>query len=242
MKRLLARLALVAPLLLFTVGTAADDDPGSRILVSGQGSADLKPDLAVLNLTVMREGKTARAALDANSAAMAEVLAAMHKAGIEERDLQTSNFNIQPRYAQPPRQSDGERPPPRIVAYVVRNSLSVRVRDIDNVGAILDTSVTLGVNEGGNILFTNDDPAAAVTSARRAAVADALDKARTLADAAGVKLGDILEISEHSQMPRPVPMMDAEMGLMRAAAAPVPVAAGENSYSVTVNLSVEIEQ
>ncbi|NND69598.1 MAG: SIMPL domain-containing protein, partial [Halioglobus sp.] len=154
MKNWLLGLVLVAPLLSGATWAAADGDPGSRILVTGQGSAQLKPDMAVLNLTVTREGKTARAALDANSAAMAEVLAAMKKAGIEERDLQTSNFNIQPRYAQSPRQAGGERPPPRIVAYTVRNSLSVRVREIGRVGEVLDTSVTLGVNEGGNILFT----------------------------------------------------------------------------------------
>ena len=242
MKQLMLGLVLVAPLLVGAAGAVADDDPESRILVTGQGSAELKPDMAVLNLTVTREAKTARAALDANSAAMAKVLAELQAVGIEERDLQTSNFNIQPRYTQSPRKADGERPPPRIAGYVVRNSLSVRVRDIDLVGGVLDKSVELGVNEGGNIQFGNDDPSAAITKARKAAVADALDKARTLAAAAGVELGDILEISEQSRMPRPVPMMDAEMGMMRAASAPVPVAAGENSYSVTVNMSVEIEQ
>lgn len=242
MKRWLVGLALAASLALGATAPLADDDIQPRILVTGQGSADLEPDMAVLNLTVTREGKTARAALDANSAAMAEVLSAMQRAGIEKRDLQTSNFNIQPRYTQSPRDASGERPPPRIAGYVVRNSLSVRVRDIARVGEVLDTSVTLGVNEGGNILFTNDDPSAAITQARRRAVAGALDKARTLADAAGVQLGAILEISEQSHIPRPMPMMDAEMGMLRAASASVPVAAGENSYSVSVNIAVAIAQ
>ena len=242
MKRLMLGLVLVAPLLMGAAGAAADDKAEPRIVVTGQGIADVAPDMALLNLTVTREGKTARAALDANSAAMAEVLAAMQAAGIEERDLQTSNFNIQPRYTQSPRRADGERPPPRIAGYVVRNSLGVRVRDIDRVGDILDKSVTLGVNEGGSIQFGNDDPSTVITAARKAAVADALDKARTLAEAAGVGLGDILEISEQSYMPRPMTMMDAEMGMKRAAAAPVPVATGENSYSVTVNISIEIQQ
>jgi uncharacterized protein YggE len=130
---------------------------------------------------------------------------------------------------------------PRIVGYTVRNSLSVRVRDISKVGAILDKSVTLGVNEGGSILFTNDDPSAAMTQARVKAMQEATAKAKTLAQAAGVKIGRVLEISEQSFNPRPMPMARAEMSMARSADA-VPVAAGENTYKVTVNVSFAIDQ
>ena len=159
---------------------AADNEPYPRIVVAGQGSVDVAPDMAVLTLTVAREAQTARAALDANSSAMAEVLAAMQAQGIAERDLQTSNFSIQPKYVYPPRKSSGEGEPPRIVGYTVRNSLSVRVRDIGKVGAVLDKSVTLGVNEGGNILFTNDDPSGPMAQARTLAMHDAIARANTL--------------------------------------------------------------
>ena len=223
------------------VASAADSDAPPRILVSGEGRVDIAPDMAVLSLMVIREAPTARAALDANSAAMAEVLKAMQAAGIAERDLQTANFSIQPRYTQPPRQSSGEREAPRIVGYSVRNGLTVRVRDIDRVGEIIDTSVTLGVNEGGRILFTNDDPSAALTRARGEAVRDALARAGTLAEAAGVKTGAVLEISEQSHRPGPVPMARADMAMAMSADA-VPVAAGENSYTVTVSVSVAIDQ
>jgi len=214
--------------------------PFPRILVTGQGSFDIAPDMAVLSLTVTREAETARAALDANSSAMKEVLAAMKAEGIEARDLQTSRFSIQPRYTRPAPKS-GEREPPRIVGYTVRNSLTVRVRDIENVGVILDKSVTLGVNEGGNISFTNADPSAAITQARTRAVKDAIAKANTLADAAGVETGKLLEISEQSFSPRPVQMARMAMA-MEAAAEAVPVATGENTYKVTVNISFAIEQ
>lgn len=224
-----------------TLSAASDDAPQSRILVSGEGSAELAPDMAVLTLTVTREAKTARAALDSNSAAMAEVLAAMQAEGIAPRDLQTSNFAIQPKYTYPPRKSSGETEAPRIEGYTVRNSLTVRVREIDKVGAILDKSVTLGVNEGGSILFTNDDPSAAITQARIEAVQEAIAKAKTLAQAAGVKTGRVLEISEQSYRPRPVSMARAEMAMVRSADA-VPVATGENSYRVTVSISLAIEQ
>jgi uncharacterized protein YggE len=219
----------------------ASEDPAPRILVTGEGSVDIAPDTAVLTLSVMREAPTARAALTANSAAMSKVLDAMTAVGIEQRDLQTSSFAIQPRYTHPPRQGAGAGEAPKLVGYTVRNSLSVRVRDISKVGEVLDTSVTLGVNEGGSILFTNDDPSAAITQARVKAMKEALFKANTLANAAGVKVGKVLEISEQSYNPRPMPMARAEMAMASAADA-VPIAVGENSYKVTVSVSLAIEQ
>ena len=109
---------------------AADTDITPQITVSATGTADIAPDMAVIGLTLLREADTAREALDANTEAMAEVLAAMQAEGIAERDLQTSNFNIQPRYVYP-EPKDGIRPAPRIVGYQVSNSLTVRVRDED---------------------------------------------------------------------------------------------------------------
>jgi len=223
-----------------TVYSDNSNVPFPRILVTGQGSFDIAADMAVLSLTVTREAETARAALDANSAAMKEVLAAMKAEGIADRDLQTSGFSIQPRYIYPSPKS-GQREPPQITGYTVRNSLTVRVRNIENVGAILDKSVTLGVNEGGNISFTNADPSAAITQARTLAVKDAIAKANTLAEAAGVKTGKLLEISEQSFVPRPMQMARTAMAMSDAVEA-VPVATGENTYKVTVNVSFAIDQ
>ena len=220
---------------------ATEDNTVSRILVTGQGSSDMAADMAVLTLTVTRDEETARAALDANSAAMSDVLSAMKSEGVKERDLQTSGFSIQPRYFYPPNKPSANRQPPSIVGYTVRNSLTVRIRDISALGEILDTSVTLGVNEGGNIMFTNDDPSAAITQARINAVKDAMAKAETLAEAAGVKVGKLLEMSEQTHSPRPMPMASAERSFAMAADS-VPVAAGENTYKVTVNMSFAIDQ
>ena len=230
-----------AALALGTVSAANADDPIPRILVTGEGSVDLAPDMAVLTLSVTRQAETARAALDANSSAMKDVQTAMKTKGIETRDLQTSGFSIQPNYFYPPQQPSGKRAPPKIVGYTVRNSLTVRVRDISAVGGILDKSVSLGVNEGGNIMFTNEDPSEAISKARVKAMQNAINKAKTLAGAAGVKTGQILEISEQSYSPRPMTMARAEMSMGRSADS-VPVAAGENTYKVTVNVSFAIEQ
>ncbi len=220
---------------------AAESVPAPHILVSGQGSVSVAPDMALLSLSVTREAATAREALDASSAAMESVIEAMKTQGIGARDLQTSDFSIQPRYLQPPPAPSGQREPPRIVGYTVRNSLSVRVRDLSVLGVILDKSVTLGVNQGGSVTFTNSDPSKVLEEARAMAVKQALAKAQTLAAAAGVKTGKILEISEQSFNPRPQPMGRMEF----AAAVPadrVPVESGEDTYHVTVNLRVAIEQ
>ena len=241
-KNLSVSIATIALLAYGSTSLAGEEAPYPRILVFGEGSVDVAPDMAVLSLMVTREAATARAALDANASAMNGVLAAMREQGIAERDLQTSKFSIQPRYHYPKQQSSGERTPPKIVGYTVRNGLTVRVRDISQVGEVLDTSVTLGVNEGGNILFTNDDPSTAITLARTNAMHDAMAKANTLAKAAGVKTGKLLEISEQSYRPRPAPMARTEMAMMSADSGGLSVAAGENTYKVTVNVSFAIEQ
>ena len=234
--------AITLLLLISVTNLWADEDSTvSRILVTGQGSTDIAADMAVLTLTVTRDEETARAALDANSADMSDVLSAMKSEGVKERDLQTSGFSIQPRYFYPPNKPSTNHQPPRIVGYTVRNSLTVRIRDISALGEILDTSVTLGVNEGGNIMFTNDDPSSAITQARVKAVKDAMAKAKTLAEAAGVKVGKLLEMSEQTYNPRPIPMARAERS-MAMSADPVPVATGENTYKVTVNMSFAIDQ
>ncbi len=223
------------------LANSSDTEPYPTIHVAGQASVDLAPDMAVLALTVTREAETARLALDANSAAIKKVLAALRAEGIAERDLQTSNFSIQPKYVYPHAKPSGERKQRRIVGYIVRNSLTVRVRDIDKVGAIVDKSVELGVNEGGNIMFTNDDPSDAISQARTKAIHEAIAKANTLASAAGVKIGKILEISEQSFPSQPMPMARAEMAMARSSNS-VPLATGENTYVINVNVSFAIDQ
>lgn len=235
-------LLLAAAFLLPHAASAQEAAPRAnppRIVVVGEGEATLAPDMAIVSLAVMREAATAREALDAANEAMAAVIAAMKEAGIEARDLQTSGLQINPRYVYP--QGGDQEQQPRIVAYQVANTLSVRVRDIATVGEIIDRSVTLGVNQGGSISFTNDDPAAATTEARKLAVRDAVARATTLAEAAGVTLGPIVELSEHSLTPPPMPM-GGRAFRMEAAADAVPVEAGENSYRVQVSVTFEIGQ
>ena len=211
----------------------------STVIVTGEGTAEMAPDMALVDLGVVKDAKTAREALDANNKAMADILAAMKDAGIEARDLQTSGFAINPQY-QFPQSSTGENPPPIILGFQVTNTVTLRVRDLSKLGEILDKAVTLGANQGGGIRFTNDKTDSVISAARKKAVENAITKAKELTSAAGVSLGRVLEISETSYRAEPMPMMRAAMAKDFAEGGAVPLATGENSYSVTVNVTFEL--
>lgn len=236
MRGLLASV-IVALAMLPGMAAAAEPVP-PRLIVSGEGEATARPDIALLSLSVLREADTARAALDANNAAMTKVIDAMKGAGIEPRDLQTAGIQINPRYEYSNR-NDGTQEA-RLIGYQVINTLNIRLRDIARTGEILDMAVSLGVNQGGSISFSNSDPATALTEARKRAVADAMSKARTLAEAAGVELGRIIEISDVAMAQPPMPYQAKGLEARDAAAA-VPVEAGENAYTVQVSLTFALE-
>jgi uncharacterized protein len=235
---------LAASLLPMAAAGAFAEDAKPReavVMVTGEGHSSIAPDMAIVTLAVVKQSKTAREALDENSKAMGAVLATLKDAGIAERDLQTSGFSIQPQYNYP-NNNNGQSQPPELVGYQATNSLSVRVRDLGKLGTIIDQAVNLGVNQGGDIQFTNDKPDEALTAARKDAVADAMEKAKTLTEAAGVKLGRVIEISENSIRPTPQPMFRAAMMKDAAPAPAVPVAGGENTYDVSVNVTYAIAE
>lgn len=223
MKKTALALALAASLAIpFAAHAQGPDRMPPRISVTGEGEATMAPDIALLTISVMREAKTARDALTANNDAMAAVIAAIKSSGVAENDLQTTGIQINPRYDYPQKPDGGQEAV--LAAYQVTNTLTVRIRDIAKTGEILDKSVSLGVNQGGGIAFSNENPAQAREEARKLAVADAIAKAKTLAEAAGVSLGNVLEISEMSFASPPMPLAQAKF---RADLAAAPVEAGK---------------
>ncbi|GAA4528760.1 SIMPL domain-containing protein [Chelativorans composti] len=240
MTRSLLALAFVVPLIAAAPAFAQESDMRPKIHVTGEGEVRVAPDTALVTLSVLKEAATAREAMDENNAAMAAVIAALKEEGIEAKDLQTSGLSINPQYVYPDGKNGEDKP--RITGYQVTNTLSVRVRDIEKVGAVLDRAVSLGVNQGGNIVFTNDDPASVLGEARKKAVEDAMAKARELAEAAGAEVGKVLRITESGGTPPPMPMMKAARMEAMVASAPVPVEAGENAYRVNVNVTFELLQ
>jgi uncharacterized protein YggE len=206
--------------------------PAPTLTVTGEGDASVVPDMATVQIGVTNEADTAKAALDANTAAMAAALDRLKAAGIEERDLQTTGLNLGPRYDYNRTNSDGTA---TITGFIASNGVTVRVRALDKLGAILDAVVTDGANTLNGVVFGLQDPEPALDAARKDAVADARRKAELYAAAAGVKLGRIATISEQSGYQPPMPMAMAEASF-KTAGAPVPVAAGEVKMSASVTI------
>jgi uncharacterized protein YggE len=232
---------LALPLAAAAPAFAQEAKPREPVIsVTGDGESSVAPDMAIVNLAVVKQAKTAREALDENNKAMNDVLAALKGGGIAERDLQTSGFSIQPQYNYP-QPVDGQQQQPQLIGYQTINSITVRLRDLAKLGAVIDQSVSLGINQGGDIQFTNDKPDAVIDEARKNAVASAVKKAKTLSEAAGVKLGRILEINENVPRAMPQPVYRATM-MKEASDAAVPVQSGENNYNVSVTVTFAIEQ
>jgi uncharacterized protein len=228
-------LVLAGPALAQT--PAARPDPATISLV-GQGEARAAPDMATISLGVISQARIAREALAANTRAMSEAVQSLKQAGIADRDLQTSQFSVQPQYQQDPQ----GRTPPRIVGYQVSNRLTARVRDLTKLGDVLDRVVALGANSVEGPVFGLAEPQAARDAARKAAAEDALRRARIYADALGVRLGRVLSVSEQgTAVPRPQPMMMARTAAVAEAAA-VPVEAGESTLTAQVAITWEIAQ
>ncbi len=240
---------MLAPILVMfcalglAAGTAAaQDKPAPRLLsLTGQGMVVATPDMAVLSLGVVSEDRAARQALVANTRAMTALVEAMKKVGVEPKDLQTAGFNVNPKYSRPPRPSQNEpQQAPQIVGYSVRNTLTVRIRDLGSAGEILDQAVSLGSNAISGLTFTVAEPKPLRNAARQAAMADALEKAKLYADAAGVTLGAIQTITESNGIRPQPPMMMAQAEVAFDSA--VPIEAGELTYRAQVSVVWEIEE
>ena len=228
---LIATLAAVTALQMGAGPALAKDKPG-RITITGEGRADVAPDLASITLGVSSQGATAAEALATNSSQLAKVLERLKAQGIEGRDLQTSGLNLGPR------QEYAEGKPPKVVGYEASNMLTVRVRDLAKLGAVLDTAVGDGANTFNSLNFALAEPGPALDDARGKAVADARRKAEQIASAAGVKLGRVLEMREGSSAPEPRPMYARAVAMDAGA----PVEGGEVSYSVSVTIAWEIAE
>lgn len=220
------------------------DTPNLReasIIVSGEGDASIAPDIAILHMSVNKIGKNAGRAMSENAKAMNVVLEALKKQGIADKDLRTSGFSIVPQFFYPQNNSNGTQGIPELTGYQVVNSITVRLRDISRVGEILDQSVELGINQGAGVTFANDNPKATIEAARREAVKNAIAKANILAEAAGVKLGRIIDISDTNSQPALMGTTEVDFKLAQRAA-PTPIAAGENTYQITVTMTFAINQ
>jgi len=217
---------------------AASGSQQAGIWVSGTGIATLEPDLVVLSLGVEAQAPTVSEATGQAARAMDAIFAALEARGIEDKDIRTTYYGVQPEYSYP---RDGQ---PVLAGYRVSNQASVKVRDLDSVGVIIDEVAAAGGDNTriNGISFTVEDATLARTQAREAAVKDAVARAEQFAELTGVTLGKLMYISE-SGVTYPERYVDAKYGLVEggAAAPTTPISGGELDVTVSVQAVFGIE-
>lgn len=219
-------------LFVITLPVMAIADTNARLSVTGMGQVAAEPDMAILTLGVTSLASSAKDAMRKNSSDMAAVFKAVEGAGIDSKDVQTSNFSLRPRFD---RRSNNN--PPKLEGYQATNTITIRVRALDTLGSVIDQLAQAGANQFQGIEFALKNPRPFVDQARKSAVEDARSKAELYATAAGLSLGDILSIKEAGGAPRPVPM--ARIAI-EAASDAVPIAQGELGLSAHVTIVYEL--
>ncbi|MEK7582684.1 MAG: SIMPL domain-containing protein [Patescibacteria group bacterium] len=210
----------------------------NTVSFSGEGKVITKPDIATVSLAIVTEGVTSKAAQDANSQKSKSLTDFLKKSGVEDKDIKTSSYNINPTYTYPPSGT------PRITGYSVNQSVGIKIRDLDKVNDILDGVVTAGVNQVSGLQFTVDDIEKLRAEARELAIKDAKKKADVLEDQIGVSLGKIVNFSENfSDYPTPIYFakeLSADgRGGMGGGGPSIP--AGENEIIIQIQITYQIK-
>ncbi|MDZ4371424.1 MAG: SIMPL domain-containing protein [Phenylobacterium sp.] len=203
--------------------------------LAANGEVRVEPDMATITLGVMTEGKTAAEAMSANAQRMNAVMASLKKAGIAERDIQTSNLNLSPQYRYEQNQA------PILTGYQASNQVTIQVQDLKRLGAAVDASVNAGANQVHGIAFGLKDPTTAENAAREAAVKALAAKADLYARATGHRIQRLVSLSEGGgyapQPPMPMMAMRAEMK-----DSGTPVAGGELRVRIDVTGLYELSR
>ncbi|MFV8781745.1 SIMPL domain-containing protein [Microbulbifer sp. SA54] len=227
---------LLAGLLAFTAGCGNSTEgnrSGTLISISSQGEASRAPDIADLSAGVITEAEDSGAAMQANAEQMENLMKAIKKAGIEDKDVQTSGISLSPRYDYQPNR---ER---QLLGYQARNTVNITVRKLESLSKVIDALAAAGANQIHGPSFSIGEPEPLLSEAREQALALARARAESYADSLGTKVVRIVSISEGSHGGMPRPMMRAEMGMAKDAAS-TPIAPGETSVSVNLELVFEL--
>jgi hypothetical protein len=232
--------ALMAGALSWTVPASAQPASitqtitGTRLDVNATGEVTRVPDVAIISAGVVSRASTATAALQDSANRMSQVLAALKRAGVADRDIQTSNVSLNPEYRYPENQS------PQLTGYTATNQLTIRFRDIRNSGKILDALVSVGANQINGPNLTVDKPEAALDEARANAVATGRARAELYARSLGLHVARVVSVSESGgyavpPAPPPVPMMMA-----RGERDSTSIQPGEQKLQVSVAMTFEL--
>ena len=202
------------------------------VSVSASGTVPAAPDVAQITTGVASEAQTAREAMEANNKAMKTLIDGLKALGLEGKDFQTINFGVEPQHQH---HQDGK--PPTLVGYRVVNQVRIVQRNIGRLGETLDKAILLGANQIGGISFEVSNAETLRDDARRQAMENALRRAQLYAGAAGGSVGRVLTITEGGAMPGPRPFAGGRMAL----ASSVPIQAGEETLTVSVQVTWELK-
>jgi uncharacterized protein YggE len=207
------------------------------IWVNGEGKVTAVPDVAILSVGVEAQAASVADAQSQANTAMDKVMTALKNGGVATKDIQTQYFNIQK-----VSRWDNDKQQEIVIGYRATNTVTAKIRDINKAGTVIDAVVAAGgdLTRINSIGFTVDDPAPYQEQAREKAVADAASKAKQLADAAKVKLGKPLYITESSYVPSPI-YRDVALKAEGAPSVETPISAGEMEITVNVQMAYDID-
>ena len=210
---------------------------GTRLDISATGEVTRVPDLAIISAGVQTLQPTATAAIEENANRMERVRAALKRAGIADKDIQTSTINLNPEYRYV------ENQPPRLTGYRATNNVNVKFRDLKRSGAILDALVAEGANQINGPSLTIDKPEAAYDEARTKAIAVGQARAELYARALGKRVVRLLSVSEGGGYRMPPPMPYAADAVMVSAqrVAKTEIDPGTQELQVTLAMSFELQ-
>jgi uncharacterized protein YggE len=236
---------LLMGLLAVPVGSWAHEDTESErttLTVTGVGQLALAPDTVFVTLGMETAGKSLAEAERHNRAVMQRVTERLRELQIDNERIQTANFSVLPQYKPPPKRSvDGPSGPPEIIGYIVSNSVTVEVRHLEKVGAVIEESLASGANRFQGLHWGLRDEQQAKLVAVKQAAAKGREKAAALSESLNVKLIRLVSANESSHVVRPVSQLRATMA-MESRDGELPIFAGELKVEATVTLIYEIGQ
>ena len=231
----LVTLLLTSPVMAQQPASSSSISTGTRLDVVASGEVAAVPDIATVGAGVVSQAITAASAMNDNARRTAATVAAIRKAGVADRDIQTTAISLSPQY----RYSDNQ--PPQITGYQASSRVSVRFRDVKAAGPILDSLVAAGANQIDGPTLSIDKPEPLLDQAREQAITAARARAALYARAAGLRVKRIVAISEgnfESPMPRPMPAMMMARG---KEAADSSIEAGEQKLAISVSVTFELD-
>jgi hypothetical protein len=206
----------------------------NTVSFNGEGKVLARPDVAVVDFSIITQAASSKAAQDANSKKSQSVMDFLKKQKIEDKDIKTVGYNIYPQYSYSRNES------PKIEGYRVDQTIRIKIRNLENISSILDGIVTAGANQIGSLSFEVDEPEKLKAEARAKAIADAKKKAEELKGQIGIKLGKIVNFSENVGG-WPVPLYKTvaleEKGIGSGGPA---LPAGENEITVNITITYQI--